>query len=63
MFCATVTILFSEDIEDYPSSPMKNKNDTSIVKTMGCMLKDVKLMMWTVTLQGANIRITSRLKE
>lgn len=47
--------MFSEDLEDYPNSLMKYKNATSIVKIMGHILKDVKLMVWTVTLQGANL--------
>lgn len=54
MFCATVTI-FSEDLEDYPNSLMKYKDVASIVKMMGYILKDVKLMIWMVTLQGANL--------
>lgn len=55
VFCAAATIMFSEDLEDYPNSLMKYKNATSIVKIMGHILKDVKLMVWTVTLQGANL--------
>lgn len=55
MFCATVTIIFSEDLEDYPNSLGKYKNATSIIKIMGYTLKDVKLMIWTVTLQDANL--------
>lgn len=55
MFCATVTIIFSEDLEDYPNSLMKYKNAASIVKMMGYILKDVKLMIWMVTLQGASL--------